>query len=96
VLVLDAIDDIAEVIAHVAKGFNGHGHNCGAPGRRCCKRDRLLSGPCTEIVSRGFRIFEVAECRMPADGLRSPISFEDSGHLPCPATAESSRRLRSP
>jgi hypothetical protein len=30
VLVLDAVDDIAEVIAHVAKRFNGHGHNCGA------------------------------------------------------------------
>jgi hypothetical protein len=30
VLVLDTVDDIAEVIADVAKGFNGPAHNCGA------------------------------------------------------------------
>jgi hypothetical protein len=30
VLVLDAVDDVAEVIADVAEGFNGHDHNCGA------------------------------------------------------------------
>jgi hypothetical protein len=42
--VLDAVDDVAEVIADVAEGFNGHGHNCGALTARRKRDHGPLSG----------------------------------------------------
>jgi hypothetical protein len=42
VLVLDAVDDVAEVVAYFVKRFDGHGHQCGVRGVCPPARSRVV------------------------------------------------------